>query len=1485
MLTRRPLALLSLLLLFLLTCVPGARAQIPATPANFAATPQNAAVVLTWSASAGASFNYAFSLPNGNYVVALYFAEIQATAVGQRVFTVKSGTQTLPSGFDVFATAGGANKAIVQTFAVPATAGKLALAFTGTTGSAACAAIVIAPLPTGGGIISGIPVNAALDVPPPGWAQGAVPTDEGSDADGEGPSMGQGVSLPSGSSENSPGPDLWAYNPLGPAAAYGRLYRSRRADTGYAAPGLSPGWTDNYDSSVTFNSVSSTYTLTSPNGAQETWAGATGALTPPAGSPYLVTQTPLSGPTPAFITVTSKDRTKATFTQFATAAGGYPANAYLLTGLTNLVGRSVTLVRDAGGSLGHRIGVLRNDAATPQALLTFAYDVGTGRLTTVTDTASNSRQVAYAFASGSLASVSQIVPVGTAGPPLRWQYGYVPLPGSGQPYLTSVTAPDPATPGGVVSAYVDYFDTGSVAIQQDADGSVRSYSYGSPVTVQISKGGLTEFYQQKYSPATNTGTGFRDGAGKSTSVSYAGTPSPYLPSAFTSRIPNQTTSLTYDAVSGVHGNVFTTLDPRGDQTTLTYDYTNFPLGQVQTVQESHLNAGMVVDAQKQATTLSYYAPSDGAAFGPINGLVKTVVSPAPDSTFAVPATVTSSYTYTLPVFSASVPAAGGQAATVTEPGSAAFPAITTAYNYTTDGTTFIQNEQSGEPITATDNLGEVTHFRYDTRGNLTSVMDAVGNVTQFTYNLADQQTGVLSPATNTQGPGNAQTVTAYQYVGGPAQSASVFDEAGTKVREVDTTYTHEGSTASVTGSTQPSFYTYDERARMLTLKDGNNNVTNYDYDVVGNLSHVYYPGYVSGSFDKTTYGYDADQNLTSEIDGRGVTKTYTRTVDPESQVTQVAYTTLPAGVTAIQPVNYSYDVFGRRAAMNDGNGSTTGVYSYAYGYDDLDELLSQTVSFAGGPQSQPLTYTHNPDGTRLSLALPVAVSNPLTINGGKFTYAYDGVRRLGQITLPHIGTSLQHTWNANGWLYKTYGPLMPGATRQATRTFYTYNARGFLTSLNNYQYDPISGFTVNASFYSAMTYDALGNRLTETATIPPIVSGAASAPDASHQVTYTYDTGHSPASLNRDVLTEEKSVLIASGSSVYNDVYDNLFGYDAAYNPTAFGLDGVALLFPVNLDNQFSGSGFAWDGGGDPTTYQGAAFGFDPEDRLTSISSPAFAAQYDGDGLRVTRTEGGTKTYFLDDGGSPVAEETFGGGAATLAAVNTVGADGARVRYYPTLGGQYYAFDFDPQGSTVGKQYSGNTSGAGFSTSFYEGYGKRGAEYTSGGSSLGLHDPWGFGGQYGYYTDASGLSCLTHRYYDAGAGKFLSRDPLGYGGGVNLYGFCDDNPVNESDPSGYRPLNAKDNARFAKLLSAATGGNRNLSTRNVPPLIGGAIASLKQQIGAVSGSPDPVGLRVLWYAIDHLGDTSYGIGNSLGKGSSFSSLGLKGGKQVQCICC
>ena len=50
--------------------------------------------------------------------------------------------------------------------------------------------------------------------------------------------------------------------------------------------------------------------------------------------------------------------------------------------------------------------------------------------------------------------------------------------------------------------------------------------------------------------------------------------------------------------------------------------------------------------------------------------------------------------------------------------------------------------------------------------------------------------------------------------------------------------------------------------------------------------------------------------------------------------------------------------------------------------------------------------------------------------------------------------------------------------------------------------------------------------------------------------------------------------------------------------------------------------------------------------------------------------------------------------------------------------------------------------------------------------------------------DASGLLYKRNRYYDPASGRFTSQDPLGLGGGLNVYGFASGDPVNQDDPFG-----------------------------------------------------------------------------------------------------
>jgi len=84
--------------------------------------------------------------PGGQYIVRLHFAEIFHSGVGQRVFNVAINGAAALTNFDIVATAGGANKAVVEEFpAVADGSGRVTVAFTTVVDNAKVSGIEIAP--------------------------------------------------------------------------------------------------------------------------------------------------------------------------------------------------------------------------------------------------------------------------------------------------------------------------------------------------------------------------------------------------------------------------------------------------------------------------------------------------------------------------------------------------------------------------------------------------------------------------------------------------------------------------------------------------------------------------------------------------------------------------------------------------------------------------------------------------------------------------------------------------------------------------------------------------------------------------------------------------------------------------------------------------------------------------------------------------------------------------------------------------------------------------------------------------------------------------------------------------------------------------------------------------------------------------------------------------------------------------------------------
>ena len=532
----------------------------------------------------------------------------------------------------------------------------------------------------------------------------------------------------------------------------------------------------------------------------------------------------------------------------------------------------------------------------------------------------------------------------------------------------------------------------------------------------------------------------------------------------------------------------------------------------------------------------------------------------------------------------------------------------------------------------------------------------------------------------------------------------------------------------------------------LISRSGSAETVEYEYDALYRVKSI-----ADGKDQTTQYDYDEVGNLVSVEYPGGETVQFTEhdpagrvleRVDPKEVVTKYHYDDPEGLLTHIEyPATSALDV----EFTYDATYGRLTQMSDATGvteYSDYDDLdIAHAVT---------TTYTDLPARAIEYEYWPNGSIDSIYCSAlpgtGTFSYTYDDAGRPDTLTNP-FGQEFSWGYLDNNWLNTQTSPV--------TQATYTRNPRGMLTSLVNRKTDETL-----LSSYATMTYDPAGDILSMPVSVPNVAS------QYSGTSTYTYDT-------KNQLLTE---------ASTRNGSYSYTFVYDAAGNPTTF--EGDSRSFNENNQN----TDFTFDDNGNPITYNSTTLTYDPEDRMTAYGT-ALTAGYTGDGLRAWKQVGGTPTYFLYSGGVPIAEMESDG---DVIAVNTFGPYGLLARYADESTSYY---TFDPQGNVSQVLES---DGDIASSQLYDAYGT--SLYGS------AAYPYGFGSQSGYYTDAeTGLQLLTHRYYDPDEGRFLNRDPIGYAGGMNLYAYVGNNPVNDLDPAGLCPANGTDDDRRWAEYAAGKG--------------------------------------------------------------------------------
>ncbi len=599
-------------------------------------------------------------------------------------------------------------------------------------------------------------------------------------------------------------------------------------------------------------------------------------------------------------------------------------------------------------------------------------------------------------------------------------------------------------------------------------------------------------------------------------------------------------------------------------------------------------------------------------------------------------------------------------------------------------------------------------------------------------------------------------------------------------------------------------------------------------------------------------------------------------IDPIGHITNVTNRDLVGRVTSIllpddsATVQETYDVDGNPTSLTTPDGylhlfpaytSLDQLQTYTppvvpndampatqYGCYDSDRNL-QTVA---GPDGT-VTLTYEPTKRRLqSISQPIAtinygrvdatsrVTTLSTTDGTEVDYVYDGPLATSATWAHGIPTApVVHA------AYDGLGRVIERDAKLSTTVAWSYDADGLLAGagLETLSRNPscmggvsgqtglLAGVTLDSDI-DAYCYSLYGEVNQYTATAPNF-SYSLSVPtrDALGRIVEKVESvtinGVAQPTTTRFYNYDDLGRLwqVCTDGTVCGNVIATYTYFADGNRNAVVGGNGAIVVDAQDRMTEYGGTYYTYSPGGNLASKSGAQTATYTYDLLGNLRSATVGGNatitygIDGANRRISRsvTSGSTTTaqYFVyQDGLRPIAELGTSGAVVSTFVYGTK----PNVPDYMVRGGRRYHLVTDQVGSV---RYVVDTqSGVVMQTITYDEFGNAvdAANPTpSANPTYVPFQPFGFAG--GIWDQTTGLVRFGSRDYDAQTGRWATKDAIGFEGGLNLYRYCSNDPINCIDPSGY--LAGVPDWLLALDDSGALYGAQNFSAGVVSGITGG----------------------------------------------------------------